>query len=77
MSNFIEAVLVIGLGGFICFGGCGAGALVLIVRFFNKKAGKYLGGIFQQLMGIFGLIGCVILYFIFYAKINPVGMIND
>ena len=43
MSNFIEAVLVFGLGGFICFGGCGAGTLVLIVKFFNKEAGKKLG----------------------------------
>ena len=68
MSDFIEAVLVFGLGGFIGFGGCGAGAFVLIVRFSNKEAGKKLGEIFQQLMGIFGLIGCVVLYFIFYAE---------
>ena len=67
MSDFIEAVLVFGLGGFICFGGCGAGALVLIVKFFNKEAGKKLGEIFQQLMGIFGLIGCIAIYFILYA----------
>ena len=68
MSQFIEAVLVFGVAGLLCFGGCGAGALVLIVRFFNKEAGKQLGQIFQQLMGIFGLIGCVVLYFIFYAE---------
>ena len=67
MSNFIEAVLVFGLGGFICFVGCGAGALVLIAKFFNKEAGKKLGEIFQQLMGIFGLIGCITLYFILYT----------
>ena len=67
MSDFVEAVLVFGLGGFIGLGGCGAGAFVLIVRFFNKEAGKKLGEIFQQLMGIFGLIGCVVLYFVFYA----------
>ena len=67
MSDFLEAVLVFGLCGFIVLGGIGAGAIVLIVRFFNKEAGKKLGGIFQQLMGIFGLIGCVILYVIFYA----------
>ena len=67
MSDFIEAVLVFGLGGFIGLGGCGAGAFVLIVRFFNKEAGKKLGGIFQQLMGIFGLVGCVVLYLNFYA----------
>ena len=40
MFDFIEAVLVFGLGGFIGLGGCGAGAFVLIVRFFNKEAGK-------------------------------------
>ena len=67
MSDFIEAVLVFGLGGFIGLGGCGAGAFVLIVRFFNKEAGNKLGGIFQQLMGIFGLVGCVVLYLNFYA----------
>ena len=67
MSDFLEAVLVFGLGGFIGLGGCGAGAFVLIVRFFNKEAGKQLGQIFQQLMGIFGLIGCIALYFILYA----------
>ena len=68
MSQFIEAVLVFGVVGLLCLGGSGAGAFVLIVRFFNKEAGKKLGGIFQQLMGIFGLIGCVVLYFIFYAE---------
>ena len=67
MSDFFEAVLVFGLCGFIGLGGCGAGAFVLIVRFFNKEAGKKLGGIFQQLMGIFGLIGCAGLYIIFYT----------
>ena len=67
MFDFIEAVLVFGLGGFIGLGGCGAGAFVLIVRFFNKEAGKKLGEIFQQLMGIFGLIGCAGLYIIFYT----------
>lgn len=67
MSDFIEAVLVFGLCGFVGLGGSGAGAFVLIVRFFNKEAGEKLGGIFQQLMGIFGLIGCVALYVIFYA----------
>ena len=67
MSDFIEAVLVFGLCGFLGLGGCGAGAFVLIVRFFNKEAGKKLGGIFQQLMGIFGLVGCVVLYLNFYA----------
>ena len=67
MSDFIEAVLVFGLCGFVGLGGSGAGAFVLIVRFFNKEAGKKLGGIFQQLMGIFGLIGCDALYVIFYA----------
>ena len=67
MSDFIEAVLVVGLCGFVGLGGCGAGAFVLIVRFFNKEAGKKLGGIFQQLMGIFGLIGCAGLYIIFYT----------
>ena len=67
MSDFIEAVLVFGLCGFVGLGGCGAGVFVLIVRFFNKEAGKKLGGIFQQLMGIFGLIGCVALYVIFYT----------
>ena len=67
MSDFIEAVLVFGLCGFVGLGGCGAGAFVLIVRFFNKEAGKKLGGIFQQLMGIFGLIGCTGLYIIFYT----------
>ena len=67
MSEFIEAVLVFGLGGYIGLGGCGAGASVLIVRCFNKEAGNKLGDIFQQLMGIFGLIGCCILYFILYT----------
>ena len=67
MSDFIEAVLVFGLCGFVGLGGSGAGAFVLIVRFFNKEAGEKLGEIFQQLMGIFGLIGCVALYVIFYA----------
>jgi len=67
MSDFIEAVLVFGLCGFVGLGGCGAGAFVLIVRFFNKEAGEKLGEIFQQLMGIFGLIGCVALYVIFYT----------
>ena len=67
MSDFLEAVLVFGLCGFIVLGGCGAGAFVLIVRFFNKEAGKKLGGILQQLMGIFGLIGCAGLYIIFYT----------
>lgn len=67
MSDFIEAVLVFGLCGFVGLGGSGAGAFVLIVRFFNKKAGEKLGEIFQQLMGIFGLIGCAALYVIFYA----------
>ena len=67
MSDFLEAVLVFGLCGFIVLGGIGAGAFVLIVRFFNKEAGKKLGGIFQQLMGIFGLIGCAGLYIIFYT----------
>ena len=67
MSDFIEAVLVFGLCGFVGLGGCGAGAFVLIARFFNKEAGKKLGGIFQQLMGIFGLIGCAGLYIIFYT----------
>jgi len=67
MSDFIEAVLVFGLCGFVGLGGCGAGAFVLIVRFFNKEAGIKLGGIFQQLMGIFGLIGCAGLYIIFYT----------
>ena len=67
MSDFIEAVLVFGLCGYVGLGGCGAGAFVLIVRFFNKEAGKKLGGIFQQLMGIFGLIGCAGLYIIFYT----------
>jgi len=67
MSDFIEAVLVFGLCGFVGLGGCGAGAFVLIVRFFNKEAGEKLGKIFQQLMGIFGLIGCVALYVIFYT----------
>ena len=67
MSDFFEAVLVFGLCGFVGLGGCGAGAFVLIVRFFNKEAGKKLGGIFQQLMGIFGLIGCAGLYIIFYT----------
>jgi len=43
MSEFIEAVLVFGLGGYIGLGGCGAGALVLIVKFFNKEAGKNWG----------------------------------
>ena len=61
MSEFLEAVLVFGHGGFLGLGGCGAGALVLIVRFIKKEAGKNLGGIFQQLMGNFGLIGCVVL----------------
>ena len=67
MSDFIEAVLVFGLCGFVGLGGCGAGAFVLIVRFFNKEAGKKFGEIFQQLMGIFGLIGCAGLYIIFYT----------
>ena len=67
MSDFIEAILVFGLCGFVGLGGCGAGAFVLIVRFFNKEAGGKLGEIFQQLMGIFGLIGCVALYVIFYT----------
>ena len=67
MSDFIEAVLVFGLCGFVGLGGSGAGAFVLIVRFFNKEAGEKLGEIFQQLMGIFGLIGCVGLYVIFYT----------
>ena len=67
MSDFIEAVLVFGLCGFLGLGGFGAGAFVLIVRFFNKEAGKKLGEIFQQLMGIFGLIGCAGLYIIFYT----------
>ena len=67
MSDFIEAVLVFGLCGFVGLGGCGAGAFVLIVRFFNKEAGGKLGKIFQQLMGIFGLIGCAALYVIFYT----------
>ena len=52
MSDFIEAVLVFGLCGFVGLGGSGAGAFVLIVRFFNKEAGEKLGEIFQQLMGI-------------------------
>ena len=67
MSDFIEAVLVFGLCGFVGLGGCGAGAFVLIVRFFNKEAGEKLRGIFQQLMGVFGLIGCAGLYIIFYT----------
>jgi hypothetical protein len=67
MSDFIEAVLVFGLCGFVGLGGCGAGTFILIVRFFNQEAGKKLGEIFQQLMGIFGLIGCVALYVIFYT----------
>ena len=67
MSDFIEAVLVFGLCGFVGLGGCGAGAFVLIVRFFNKEVGEKLGEIFQQLMGIFGLIGCAGLYIIFYT----------
>ena len=67
MSDFLEAVLVFGLCGFLGIGGCGAGAFFLIVRFFNREAGKKLEGIFQQLMGIFGLIGCAVLYLIFYT----------
>ena len=67
MSDFIEAVLVFGLCGFLGLGGFGAGAFVLIVRFFNKEAGEKFKGIFQQLMGVFGLIGCAGLYIIFYT----------
>ena len=67
MSDFIEAVLVFGLCGFLGLGGFGAGAFVFIVRFFNKEAGEKLRGIFQQLMGVFGLIGCAGLYIIFYT----------
>jgi len=67
MSDFIEAVLVFGFCGFLGLGGFGAGAFVLIVRFFNKEAGEKLKGIFQQLMGVFGLIGCAGLYIIFYT----------
>lgn len=67
MDEFLEAVLVFGLGGFICFGGCGAGALVIIVRLFNRELGKKLGEIFQQLMGIFGLIGCFVIYLVLYT----------
>ena len=67
MSDFIEAVLVFGLCGFLGLGGFGAGAFVLIVRFFNKETGEKLRGIFQQLMGVFGLIGCAGLYIIFYT----------
>ena len=67
MSDFIEAVLVFGLCGFVGLGGCGAGAFVLIVRFFNKEAGKKLRENLQHLMGIFGLIGCAGLYIIFYT----------
>ena len=67
MSEFLEAVLVFGLGGFLILGGCGAGALVIVVRYFNREVGNKLAGIFQQLMGIFGLVGCVVLYFILYV----------
>ena len=42
MSDFLEAVLVFGLCGFIVLGGIGAGAFVLIVLFFNKEAGEKL-----------------------------------
>ena len=42
MSQFIEAVLVFGVAGLLCLGGCGAGAFVLIVRFFNKEAEREL-----------------------------------
>ena len=65
--RFIEAGLVFGLCGFLGLGGFGAGAFGLIMRFFNIEAGEKLGGNFQQLIGIFGLIGCAGLYIIFYT----------
>ena len=67
MAEFLEALIVFGLCGFNLIGGAGAGIFVFIVKFFNQDVGKKLQGIFQNLMGIFGLIGCVILYFLFYA----------
>ena len=67
MAEFLEALIVFGLCGFILIGGAGAGLFIFIVNFFNKNLGKKLQGIFQNLMGIFGLIGCVTLYFLFYT----------
>ncbi|PPR62975.1 MAG: hypothetical protein CFH08_01665 [Alphaproteobacteria bacterium MarineAlpha3_Bin7] len=67
MAEFLEALLVFGLCGFILIGGVGAGVFILFVSFFNKNLGKKLQGMFQNLMGIFGLIGCVTLYFLFYT----------
>ena len=67
MAEFLEALLVFGLCGFILIGGAGACVFILFVSFFNKNLGKKLQGMFQNLMGIFGLIGCVTLYFLFYT----------
>ena len=67
MPQFLEAVLIFGVVGLLCIGGLGAGTLVLTVRLFNKSASNKLGEIFQPLMGIFGLLGCIALYFVFYA----------
>lgn len=67
MSDFIEAVLVFGLGGFVFCGGFAAGVLVLIVRFFDKESAEKLIERYQQLMGIFGLVGCFVIYLLFYT----------
>ena len=67
MAQFLEAVFIFGILGLLCTGGLGAGVLVLVVKVFHKDTGKKLEEVFQPLMGIFGLTGCIALYYIFYA----------
>jgi len=67
MYQFLEAMFAFGVCGFLIFGGGITSILIYITRYINIDLNKNLRKIRQQLSGLFGLLGCFIIYIVFYS----------
>ena len=67
MYQFLEAMFAFGVCGFLIFGGGITTIFIYITRYINTDLNKNLRKIRQQLTGLFGLLGCFIIYLIFYS----------
>tara|TARA_E500000178_G_C16911495_1_gene702877 strand:+ start:316 stop:519 length:204 start_codon:yes stop_codon:yes gene_type:complete len=67
MSQFLEAMFMFGVCGFLIFGGGVTTILIYITQYVNIELNRSLRKIRQQLMGLFGLLGCFLIYLIYYS----------
>ena len=67
MYQFLEAMFTFGVCGFLIFGGGTTNLIIYITRYINADLNRNLKEIRQQLMGLFGLLGCFIIYLVFYS----------